>query len=206
MMSVQYALPMHPYRVQYRRLLLGVLSANRHLWRPRGRGSTTVHFRPVCPPPPSYPELSTMGDLSDLDLVAQAMAPTNAPDSARAADSPANANANAEGENPSSLPPSADNIDLSSLTPEDLAMLQPILSALNIDDPDSLDEGALEDILKQMDAAGEVADDLEGKLDRLIGELGKVEEGILEGMGEEDKAKVKAGGEGSGKDKEERAE
>ena len=58
-------------------------------------------------------------------------------------------------------------------------MLQPILDALNLSDTDDLDDAALHDLIKQMDVAGDVADDLEGKLDRLIGELGKVEEGIL---------------------------
>lgn len=58
-------------------------------------------------------------------------------------------------------------------------MLQPILDALNLSDSDDIDDAALHDLIKQMDVAGDVADDLEGKLDRLIGELGKVEEGIL---------------------------
>jgi hypothetical protein len=112
-----------------------------------------------------------MSDLSDLDLVAQAMAPTNAPDKP-----PSNTSQSAP------QPKEASNDkDLSSLTPEDLAMLQPILDALNLSDADDLDDAALHDLIKQMDVAGEVADDLEGKLDRLIGELGKVEEGILAG-------------------------
>jgi hypothetical protein len=110
-----------------------------------------------------------MSDLSDLDLVAQAMAPTNAPDKPTPQSS-----------QPTSQPKETSNDkDLSSLTPEDLAMLQPILDALNLSDTDDLDDAALHDLIKQMDVAGEVADDLEGKLDRLIGELGKVEEGIL---------------------------
>jgi hypothetical protein len=108
-----------------------------------------------------------MSDLSDLDLVAQAMAPTNAPDKTTPQTS-----------QPASQPTDK---DLSSLTPQDLAMLQPILDALNLSDTDDLDDAALHDLIKQMDVAGEVADDLEGKLDRLIGELGKVEEGILAG-------------------------
>jgi len=58
-------------------------------------------------------------------------------------------------------------------------MLQPILDALNLSDTDDLDDAALHNLIRQMDVAGDVADDLEGKLDRLIGELGKVEEGIL---------------------------
>ena len=110
-----------------------------------------------------------MGDLSDLDLVAQAMAPTNAPDKP-----PSNTSRPA----PQSKETSTDK-DLSSLTPQDLAMLQPILDALNLSDTDDLDDAALHNLIRQMDVAGDVADDLEGKLDRLIGELGKVEEGIL---------------------------
>lgn len=112
-----------------------------------------------------------MGDLSDLDLVAQAMAPTNAPDKPITT-------------TPSTAPPKSQakeqptGPDLSSLTPEDLAALQPILDALNLD-TDDMDDAALHDLIRQMDVAGDVADDLEGKLDRLIGELGKVEEGIL---------------------------
>jgi len=58
-------------------------------------------------------------------------------------------------------------------------MLQPILDALDLSDTDDLDDAALHNLIRQMDVAGDVADDLEGKLDRLIGELGKVEEGIL---------------------------
>lgn len=158
-----------------------------------------------------------MSDLSDLDLVAQAMAPTDKPsnptsnsqDEASKLSSQASANA-------SSIPDTSnidmDNLDLSSLTPEDLALLQPLLSALSMSNSDSdlLDEDALADVFKQMSAAGEVADDLEGKLDRLIGELGKVEEGILEGMDEDTKSTTKGndsdekksggkGGDGQGK-------
>lgn len=68
-------------------------------------------------------------------------------------------------------------------------MLQPLLSALSMSDSDVLDEGALADVWRQMSAADEVADDLEGKLDRLIGQLGKVEEDILGDMGDHNKSK-----------------
>jgi hypothetical protein len=133
-----------------------------------------------------------MGDLSDLDLVAQAMAPTNKPD--RPTESTTSEQQAAQDH--SSLP--LENIDLSSLTSEDLAMLQPILDALNLGDSDDLDDAALHDILKQMDVAGDVADDLEGKLDKLIGELGKVEEGILGDMdGKDDKGQVERGDKGN---------
>jgi hypothetical protein len=133
-----------------------------------------------------------MGDLSDLDLVAQAMAPTNQPD--RPTES--TTSEQQASQDHSSLP--LENIDLSSLTSEDLAMLQPILDALNLGDSDDLDDAALHDILKQMDVAGDVADDLEGKLDKLIGELGKVEEGILGDMdGKDDKEQVERGEKGN---------
>lgn len=120
-----------------------------------------THFRPS----------NTMGDMSDLDLVAQAMAPTNVPDKSP----PSTTNPTSQ----SKSQPKETDKDLSSLTPEDLAMLQPILDALNLGDTEDLDDAALHDLIRQMDVAGDVADDLEGKLDRLIGELGKVEEGIL---------------------------
>ena len=140
-----------------------------------------------------------MSDLSDLDLVAQAMAPTDKPSVSKPTNNDQDDQAPKSKSEPkgqsSSMPDSnidIDNLDLSSLTPEDLALLQPLLSALSMSDSDTdlLDENALADVFKQMNAAGEVADDLEGKLDRLIGELGKVEEGILEGM--DDKTKIKS--------------
>lgn len=134
-----------------------------------------------------------MADMSDLDLVAQAMAPTDKPSKPKTdPTSPRTTKTQSESSiDPSSQIPDLgdDNLDLSSLTPEDLAMLQPLLSALSMSDSDVLDENSLADVWKQMSAAGEVADDLEGKLDRLIGELGKAEEDILGGMGDKSRAK-----------------
>jgi hypothetical protein len=131
-----------------------------------------------------YNTSTTMGDLSDLDLVAQAMAPTNAPDKSTSAPK----------SQPSQSTEQSTDKDLSSLTPEDLAMLQPILDALNLGDADDLDDAALHDLIRQMDVAGDVADDLEGKLDKLIGELGKVEEGILADTDIKDTKKDSTGG------------
>ena len=128
-----------------------------------------------------------MGDLSDLDLVAQAMAPTNAPDKPTPK---TQLKAETKPTNPSSL---NDNLDISSLSDEDYALLEPLLRALEMSDSDILDESAMADVLRQMDVAGEVADDLEGKLDRLIGQLGEVEEGIVADVGDEKAAKVPGG-------------
>lgn len=141
-----------------------------------------------------------MADLSDLDLVAQAMAPSNQPDKPHHdASAPTKASSSDAKPDPevagagAGADADAGDFDLSSLTPEDLALLQPLLAALNVKDPEDMDESSLLDILAQMDAAGDVADDLEGKLDRLIGELGKVEEGILDGMDDKDPKEDEAG-------------
>jgi hypothetical protein len=112
------------------------------------------------------------------------MAPTNAPDKSTSAPK----------SQPSQSTEQSTDKDLSSLTPEDLAMLQPILDALNLGDADDLDDAALHDLIRQMDVAGDVADDLEGKLDKLIGELGKVEEGILADTDIKDTKKDSTGG------------
>lgn len=45
--------------------------------------------------------------------------------------------------------------------------------------------GDMAEILKAMDAAGEVADELEGKLDRLIASLGEEEKGLGGELGEQ---------------------
>ena len=76
---------------------------------------------------------------------------------------------------------SALGIDLSSLTPAELAAVQPIIDALVGSDGQDEDEAESEDdlkvaeLLRQMDAAGMVADDLEGKLDLLLRDLGETE-------------------------------
>ena len=82
--------------------------------------------------------------------------------------------------------PGLDPSLLANLSAADLAALQPLISALSLapgdeDDADAnmddLDENdpRLQELLRQMDVAGEVADDLEGKLDRLIAALGEEE-------------------------------
>jgi len=141
-----------------------------------------------------------MNDLSDLDLVAQAMGIQNPPpnqsnhipssDQPRPTDHlptqsspshhfspphhPALPQVNANPEDPLS------NLDLSTLTPSDRQALQPILDALALSGPnfEDGDDLRISELLAQMNAAGEVADDLEGKLDRLLENLGKVEEEI----------------------------
>ncbi|ORX39735.1 hypothetical protein BD324DRAFT_678837 [Kockovaella imperatae] len=96
-----------------------------------------------------------------------------------------------------------DDVDLSSLSPQDLEVLRPLIEALRISDPSMLPPGLGRDedggqgaegegegdleiarILAQMDAAEHVADDLDGRLDKLLANLGKVEEEI--GQGPED--------------------
>jgi hypothetical protein len=128
-----------------------------------------------------------MGDLSDLDLVAKAMAPTNAPD--KPTPKP-----HTKAETKPTNPPSADdNLDISSLSDEDYALLEPLLRALELSGSDVLDEASMADVLRQMDVAGNVADNLEGKLDRLIGQLSEVEEGIVADVGDEKAGKVPGG-------------
>jgi hypothetical protein len=137
-----------------------------------------------------------MGDMSDLDLVAKAMAPTNQPDKV---DSPSAPSSTTKVDpkpktGSKTTDPEPEPIDLSSLTPEDMAMLKPLLNAMNLKDSDDLDDAALHDLIAQMDSAAGVADDLEGKLDRLIGDLGSFEKEVVDGMDQ------KAGGKGDEKD------
>ncbi|WVQ71503.1 hypothetical protein IAR50_001041 [Cryptococcus sp. DSM 104548] len=117
-----------------------------------------------------------MSQLSDLDLVAQAMASSEQPP---AANGTTGAQANID---LSSLP----NVDPSTLLPADLASLHPLLASLSLsaEDLDNLDEGEIGAILGQLEAADGVADDLEGKLDRLLEMLGGVEEEIVERQGD----------------------
>ncbi|GFZ46266.1 hypothetical protein JCM24511_04513 [Saitozyma sp. JCM 24511] len=120
------------------------------------------------------------------------------------------------------------DIDLSALSPSDLEMLQPLLFALRrptargvpgeasadsirigdeplgADGETETDEYEMAQILAQMDAAGQVADELEDRLDRFIELLGKqvgdAEGGELEGdeveveeTGEEEEVEVGTG-------------
>ncbi|GMK57802.1 hypothetical protein CspeluHIS016_0406360 [Cutaneotrichosporon spelunceum] len=140
--------------------------------------------------------------LSDLDLVSQAMA-SSEPPNARGATNPitngssggassgadkstadvgviANGtNANGTNANGANTNATADDsidsvagIDLSSLSVEERTMLAPIIDALRASSDDSLD---VEDIMKQLDAAGNVADTIEGRLDSLLDHLGELE-------------------------------
>ncbi|ORY22756.1 hypothetical protein BCR39DRAFT_562210 [Naematelia encephala] len=110
-----------------------------------------------------------MSELSDLELVAQAMAPTES-DHTRTTTAKTNGNG---------LPSDID-LDLSKLTPAEIEAVQPLIDALRlVDDPDASEEDVVE-ILKAMDAAGDVAADLEGRLDGLLKRLeefgGEIEE------------------------------
>jgi len=135
-----------------------------------------------------------MGDMSDLDLVAKAMAPTNQPDKVDSPSAPSSTTKVDTKPNAGSETTDPEPLDLSSLTPEDMAMLKPLLDAMNLKDSDDLDDAALHDLIAQMDSAAGVADDLEGKLDRLIGDLGSFEKEVVDGM------EKKAGGKGDEKD------
>lgn len=47
---------------------------------------------------------------------------------------------------------------------------------------EDMDESQIAELLQQMDAAGLVADDIEGKLDALLANLGSVEEEMQAGL------------------------
>ena len=148
-----------------------------------------------------------MNGLSDLDLVAQAMAPTqihlhdpsNQPKSPHQTSHSPQLNPTqtnhpiSSGIQSSAIPPSIspqsesiplDSLtdhDLSNLSPSDRQALQPLIDILSLPIPnagndDEVDDLRISEILAQMDIAGEVADKLEGNLDRLLANLGKVEE------------------------------
>ncbi|WWD15789.1 hypothetical protein CI109_100213 [Kwoniella shandongensis] len=147
-----------------------------------------------------------MNGLSDLELVAQAMSTTTRtttapPPSANADRSTTNGTvhpSNTNHDHPTqtldslSLP---DDIDLSKLSAEEISLLQPLIDALSLSAPsgsgsgedgdgegDEMNESQITSILKQLEAADGVADDLESKLDRLLATLGGVEEEIGEGV------------------------
>lgn len=176
--------------------------------------------------------LAKMSDLSDLELVAQAMAPTNQPRSTESqparAIQPAGSEHTKNGLQPSEatappsrpaafpsgssaagspvpidapgpaslgLPEGLADLDLSSLSPADMELLRPLLAAMNLASGaggDEDDDARIGELLAQMDAAGEVADELEDKLDKLIAQLGaeekQIQEGLPEGAGEVKKA------------------
>ena len=124
-------------------------------------------------------------DMSDLDMVAQAMATTtrlpqdqsDAPVArATASDVPNDTALNGAGNNQSQSNGNGipDDIaeGLAKLSDEDKATLGPLLELLV---SQGTDERDLEDLLKQFDAAGDVADKLEGRLDDLLEGLKGVE-------------------------------
>ncbi|WVR05057.1 hypothetical protein IAU60_002069 [Kwoniella sp. DSM 27419] len=148
-----------------------------------------------------------MDGLSDLELVAQAMAPTEqaqhvkegAPDNAVP---PSRSSDCEKGRTPSTenaagvqradvsgvSDPSAASLASLGLSADSLASLTSLMKLSDTDLEDMSDEGIM-DILSQMDAADGVADDLEGRLDRLLEMLGGVEGEILgDAAGREDNA------------------
>ncbi|OWZ59282.1 hypothetical protein LQV05_004260 [Cryptococcus neoformans] len=123
-----------------------------------------------------------MSQLSDLELVAQAMAPSgkaSEPTSNPNCTSPKEPNNSNEWRGLANLP---EGLDVSTLTAEDLASLHPLLSSLSLtpEELEGLDESQMGEILSQMEAADGVADDLEAKLDRLLETLGWVEEEMVQ--------------------------
>ncbi|CED82834.1 hypothetical protein [Phaffia rhodozyma] len=135
---------------------------------------------------------SSDSDAFDLSLVADSMSYMN--DRSNNSSNGSNGNSNSKGVD--SNPPAASslaNIDLSSLTPEDLALLQPMIDLLNqtatLDSEEDQGENAAGELAKKLDEADQVADGLEGMLDRLLDKLG----GMIDEEGEEG---VEAGEEG----------
>ncbi|WVQ78202.1 hypothetical protein IAT38_000285 [Cryptococcus sp. DSM 104549] len=145
-----------------------------------------------------------MNGLSDLELVAQAMstAPQTTPQpQTTTGPTPAQPPANGSSNEPASAPTTGQasangapidlsalpaGADPSSLTPADLSALHPLLSSLSLspEELEALDDSQIADILAQLEAADGVADDLEGKLDRLLATLGGYEEEIVQGREE----------------------
>ena len=163
----------------------------------------------MCCSPNSITTSYTMSGMSDLELVAQAMAPTNDParqaddDKSDGAASPAlqPAEPTSTSANPSKpldalqRPPPSDPLDgrdptstdgSNGLDPdewESLAELKKINELLKMSGgEEDMDERQIAELLQQMDAAGLVADDIEGKLDALLANLGSVEEEMQAGL------------------------
>lgn len=112
--------------------------------------------------------------LSDLDLVAQAMAPT---EPGAQGPKPTDKAADKAGADDDVLA----GIDLSTLNDTDRKALQPILDALKASAGAEGAEGGdldVEGILKQLEAADNVADTLEGRLDTLLAHLGEIEHDV----------------------------
>lgn len=116
--------------------------------------------------------------LSDLDLVQQAMAPTEPGAQQMQSTSPTLADKTSNGTKKEEIDDPLAGIDLSQLNDADRAALQPILDALKAASGAEGQEGGdldYEGILTQLDAAGDVADTLEGRLDKLLANLGEME-------------------------------
>lgn len=129
--------------------------------------------------------------MSDLDMVAQAMATTtrlpsdqtDAPRPHHTAsdvpnDTPSESASTTNGNNPEL--PADIAAGLAKLSEEDKASLGPLLELLVTDGSDEKD---LEDLLKQFDAADDVGDKLEGRLDSLLEGLKGVEGELGAGAG-----------------------
>ena len=136
-----------------------------------------------------------MNGLSDLDLVAQAMAPTTQPTKShpnsdstvpadqRDTDVPTEKPVISEEIDETTLKTLEElGIDLNTLSIEDKKQIQPLLDALMMDAEEGDDELKIAEILAQMDIASGVADDLEEKLDVLLASLGKVEQEMQAGL------------------------
>ncbi|KAK6902782.1 hypothetical protein I203_108041 [Kwoniella mangroviensis CBS 8507] len=85
------------------------------------------------------------------------------------------------GQTPSDLP-NLQSLNLA-IDPTTLTSLNSLMS-LSDDQLERLDESQIEEIMKQLEIADDVADDLEGKLDRLLATLGAVEEDIVNDIDE----------------------
>lgn len=134
--------------------------------------------------------------LSDLDLVQQAMAPTEP----GAQNGSSNTAAPSSNESPNPAPETKDDpladIDLSTLSDGDRAALQPILDALKSASGKDGEEGGdvdVEGILKQLEAADGVAGTLESRLDKLLDNLGAMERDAEQECEEAEKAKATSG-------------
>jgi hypothetical protein len=76
-------------------------------------------------------------------------------------------------------------IDVDSLTPDEIAILEPLITSLVPDSGESeceVDDLRIMELLNRLDVAGEVADEIEGKLDRLLDSLGQAEKEMQEGL------------------------
>lgn len=155
---------------------------------PLGVQTVTSNDIRICIASRQQIERLTAMSLSDLDLVQQAMAPTepgaqqnNSNSTVAPKSTTANGNADTEGRNATKAEDADDSlagIDLSQLNDKDREALQPILDALKASSGKEGEEGGdldIEGILSQLDAAGDVADTLEGRLDKLLENLGEME-------------------------------